>query len=390
MSTLRKGVKRSRAFSPNTAHTLSRWSTLTQQKNTLSTLYPNNFQLDKENIDPNMTKEEGVLNNNKILPFEDLKGLVIELEGNIGSGKSTLCRLVRDIVHKDSNDTMECSVFYESINNDFLAAFYTNTKKYSFAFQMYMLTTRLYQMDESYRVAEKDDNLSLLDRGAVGDTVFALLNHQMGNMNDEEIQIYKSVCQQRMPASISERVDIVFYLDVSPSECHRRVTKERLNEAESGVPLSYLEAVDECYFHLLMDWFGNRKGSYHELNIGKPPRVIVLRWEQYGNARDAIKQIQALLHGQRQSPIVEFTIHRPTSHHEVLILDTKDDIDARYELLKNNNMPYEHDDNNQTDTLYINWELKHDNAYRRIAMYFLSIQGKVVFYGHSTATKGTD
>ena len=259
---------------------------------------------------------------------------------------------------------------------------------------MYMLTTRLYQMDEGYRKADHEDALVLLDRGAVGDTVFALLNHQMNNMDDEEINIYKSVCQQRMPASISERVDIVLYLDVSPNECHRRVTKERLNEAEEGIPLSYLEAVDDCYFHLLMDWFGNRKGSYHELNIGKPPQIIVLRWENYGDCREAIKEIQKLIDNSRNSPTVEFTKDLNTikeniiNENDILTLDTSDEIEYRYKLLLE--QQYHCFDNNEhlKSTLHINWDLPHTNSFKRIVMLFLSLQGKVVFYGKSTIPNG--
>jgi hypothetical protein len=46
---------------------------------------------------------------------------------------------------------------------------------------MYMLTTRLYQLEESSRLAKTEDKMVFLDRGAVGDTLFALLNYQVGD-----------------------------------------------------------------------------------------------------------------------------------------------------------------------------------------------------------------
>jgi deoxyadenosine/deoxycytidine kinase len=63
-------------------------------------------------------------------------------------------KLVRNERLEDSKST---EVFFETINNDFLAAFYQDTKRFSFAFQMYMLTTRLYQMEEACRQAQRED-----------------------------------------------------------------------------------------------------------------------------------------------------------------------------------------------------------------------------------------
>jgi deoxyadenosine/deoxycytidine kinase len=51
--------------------------------------------------------------------------------------------------------------------------------RYGFAFQMYMLTTRLYQMEESARQASQEGRCVFLDRGAVGDTLFALQSYKV-------------------------------------------------------------------------------------------------------------------------------------------------------------------------------------------------------------------
>jgi deoxyadenosine/deoxycytidine kinase len=322
------------------------------------------------------------------LPYSDLQGVVIEVEGNIGSGKSTLTRLMKEVVNKDHSDEKACSVFFETINNDFLGAFYSNIKRYSFAFQMYMLTTRMYQMDEGYRQADHEERLVLLDRGAVGDTVFALLNHEAGNMDDDELKIYKSVCKQRMPESISERVDMVMYLDVDPVECHRRVTTERKNDAEDGIPLAYLESVDHCYFHLLMDWFANRKGTYHELNIGAAPRILVLRWDAYGDCRESLKEVQRVMSGERRSPTVQFAAElkeggtQEGEQKACVVYDTMEKLEAAFALLKQTSAPTE---DKAITTAYVNWELEHCNAFRRVSMYYLSVQGNLTFYGESTA-----
>lgn len=61
-----------------------------------------------------------------------------------------------------------------------------------------------------------------------------------------------------------------------------------------GIPLEYLEGIDSCYFHLLMDWLGARKGTFHDMNIGAAPRVAVLRWNNYGKPATAVQELENL------------------------------------------------------------------------------------------------
>lgn len=95
-----------------------------------------------------------------------LRGHVIEVEGNIGSGKSTLTNNLSRFAQAEATAVAlaqaatdgaatveeEYSVVHgEKVNAVFLKAFYENLTQYAFAFQMYMLTTRLYQIDEASR-----------------------------------------------------------------------------------------------------------------------------------------------------------------------------------------------------------------------------------------------
>ena len=47
------------------------------------------------------------------------------------------------------------------------------------------------------------------------------------------MNVYRSVCRERLPASLSDRVDMLLYLDVEPTECHRRMNHLRKREEES-------------------------------------------------------------------------------------------------------------------------------------------------------------
>jgi thymidine kinase/deoxynucleoside kinase len=312
--------------------------------------------------------------------WASLEGLVIEVEGNIGSGKSTVTKAMKSVMNNHSQENTS-EVFFETINNAFLAAFYTETKRFSFAFQMYMLTTRLYQMEEATRQAKQENRMVMLDRGAVGDTVFALLNHKMGNMDDTEINIYKSVCRDRMPRSISENVDMVLYLDVDPAECHRRVTGERKNDAEEGIPLAYLQAVDECYFHLMMDWMGSIDANHSDFidtNCGPPPPLCVMRWEKYGTPSQVIIELERVARKQRRVPTIRFDKATAPLEEAHVKLETQAQVDEFFATLGEHDPCF-----TEKRTASINWALEHSNNFRRVSFGLLAQCMDIHFYGRT-------
>lgn len=273
---------------------------------------------------------------------------VIEFEGNLGVGKSTLLRQLETL----SDDHV---VFYEQVNPDFLHAFYKHPKKFSFAFQMYMLVSRIYQMNEAARQSSDHKKTCFLDRGAVGDTVFAHVAYIQGTISSDDFKIYKSVCKDRLPKSLSENVDLIVYLDSSPEECHRRVTKLRQNSQEKDVPLKYFEKMDLAYFDTMMQWMGGQQS--HELNVGSCPPVLVVCWEQFDTAERVWNLIQ---NGHRAK--VEFT----TSHPQNCI----------HNLKEIRNM---YDSEPGASQVFVKWNIRHTNIYRRFVMRLLSKGTKVTF-----------
>jgi deoxyadenosine/deoxycytidine kinase len=321
-----------------------------------------------------------------------LRSSVIEVEGNIGSGKSTLTHNLSQLALDEASESDFSVVHGEKVNPVFLKAFYENSQQYAFAFQMYMLTTRLYQIDEAHRQADKEGKLVFLDRGAVGDVLFALQNFKIGNMNRADMAVYRSVCTERLPASLAERVNAVVFLDVEPEVCWYRMTTVRQREAEEGVPLSYLDGIDSVYFHLLVDWLAGRKGGFHDMNIGAAPPVMVVRWDKFGCSKDVMKDLYKLVCGQRASPTVAFTLDEAIAPGAVdLTVDTAEQALALYATLKETDSLLVADAETgalrPARTLAMRWGLEHTVAFRKVAMYVFSEQGSVVFYGQDTAVE---
>jgi hypothetical protein len=74
------------------------------------------------------------------------------------SGKSTLTKNLAQLVDaalQGARSGDGSAVAEEKVNDAFLAAFYAEPKQLAFAFQMYMLTTRLYQMETSYMMSRE-------------------------------------------------------------------------------------------------------------------------------------------------------------------------------------------------------------------------------------------
>ena len=72
---------------------------------------------------------------------ESFENLFIGVAGIIGAGKSTLARTLGEHLGMD--------VYYEPVeDNEYLADFYRDTPRYSFAMQVYLLNRRFKQHQE--------------------------------------------------------------------------------------------------------------------------------------------------------------------------------------------------------------------------------------------------
>lgn len=291
--------------------------------------------------------------------FDYLKGLVIQIEGNIASGKSTLAKELKKLFQQ-SHDSKQLVCFDEPVCNPFLAAFYKDPKKYGFAFQAYMLTTRLYQMNESNRQAQQEEKTCVLDRGAVGDTVFASLNHELGSLSDEEFDIYKAICQNRAPHSLGSFVNVLVYLDVDINECYRRMKLLRQREEEVGVTVEYLDGIDKTYFHTLVNWLTGRE-SKQNLNFGSAPIAIVV---QNNDAKQVLALIEQSLKNERKSAQLSFGSLSEAHKDFPNFIDTRDKVVLMNRALKCEVPTFKQ--------VFIDWKMPHNYEFRRLVMKLLS------------------
>jgi len=168
--------------------------------------------------------------------------LFIVVEGNIGSGKTTFCNGLYEIRR---NQNGPCQLLPEPVDKpDFrklLGLFYTDPRRWAFAFQMYSPKERFNQHTLAAELANNDTSV-VQDRSIYADGCFGITAHELGNMTTEEWGIYAE-----MFAAMKRFLrypDVLVYLRVPPEVCKERMDTRKRPE-EEGVPLDYLQRLHD-------------------------------------------------------------------------------------------------------------------------------------------------
>lgn len=161
------------------------------------------------------------------------ENLFIGIAGMIGAGKSTLATSLGKHLGID--------VYYEPVdNNEYLEDFYRDTKRYSFATQIYLLNKRFQQHQEI--IWRKRP--AVQDRTIYEDSVFAKMLAETGLMEERDYRTYVELFQNM--SNFMRKPNVIVYLDVSPERSMERI-KARSRGVESGITLEYLSALHQGY-----------------------------------------------------------------------------------------------------------------------------------------------
>ena len=162
-----------------------------------------------------------------------LKKFVL-MAGNIGSGKTSLTRLL--------GDKLGWQTAYESvIDNPYLADFYADMRQWAFHLQIYFLGKRSLQHRE---LAEAPDS-AISDRSIYEDAhIFARALNQMGNMTDREFDSYLRLYE--VVVSSLPKPDLLIYLKAPVPVLLQRI-QIRGRAIEAGIDAAYLSLLDQLY-----------------------------------------------------------------------------------------------------------------------------------------------
>ena len=192
-------------------------------------------------------------------PSQPLSDLFIGIAGMIGAGKSTLARAL--------GEHLGLPVYYEPVaDNEYLADFYRDTKRYSFATQIYLLNRRFQQHQE---IIWRGGG-GVQDRTIYEDAVFAKTLVNLDLMEARDYQTY--VALFRHMSNFMCRPSLVIYLDVSPERRLERV-RLRTRDVESGVTLEYLTALHAEYERFIEE-------------IARTVPVIRVDWDRFRDVEE--------------------------------------------------------------------------------------------------------
>lgn len=162
-----------------------------------------------------------------------MEPLFIGIAGIIGAGKSTLATALGEHLGID--------VYYEPVkDNEYLADFYADTARYSFAMQIYLLNRRFQQHQEIIWKGRA----AVQDRTIYEDSVFARMLSDSGLMDERDYRTYVQLF--RNMSNFMCKPNLIVYLDVKPEISHERI-KARARSIEEVISLEYLQALYDEY-----------------------------------------------------------------------------------------------------------------------------------------------
>jgi deoxyadenosine/deoxycytidine kinase len=166
----------------------------------------------------------------------------IAVAGNIGSGKSSLTKLL--------SEHFGWKAYYESVDdNPYLDDFYKDMKRWSFNLQIYFLSKRF---KDHMEIVNSPYSI-IQDRSIYEDAeIFARNLYEMGNMDERDYKNYVELFN--IMTSFLKPPDLIIYLRANVDTLLRQI-KLRGRSFEQNIPREYLESLNKHY----EDWISRYK-----------------------------------------------------------------------------------------------------------------------------------
>jgi deoxyadenosine/deoxycytidine kinase len=180
--------------------------------------------------------------------------MIISVEGNIGSGKSTLVHWLKNEFKDDCRFIFLQEPVDMWLNNvdkkgeNILNKFYNNQEKYAFSFQVMSYTSKLHLIKEAMK--NNPGKIIITERCVHTDReVFAKMLYNDGKIEDVYYNIYQAMFDEFLN---DMGVSKFIYVKTDPKICQDRIKKRKRNE-ETGIELEYLKKCD----HYHEEWMKN-------------------------------------------------------------------------------------------------------------------------------------
>ena len=168
----------------------------------------------------------------------------VAIAGNIGSGKTTLTKMLA--AHYGWTPKFESVDF-----NPYLSDFYEDMERWSFNLQIYFFNKRFKDVVDISRC----DDVIIQDRTIFEDArIFAPNLHAMGLMSTRDFENYTDLFDLMM--SLVSPPDLLIYLRSSIPNLISQIQK-RGREYEKSIRIDYITGLNERYEAWIKDYKGN-------------------------------------------------------------------------------------------------------------------------------------
>lgn len=180
--------------------------------------------------------------------------MLVSIEGNISSGKSTL---IRYLSHNEKYVIIpEPLLTWQSIkgsnNTNILEEFYLDPKRWSFSFQTLVYMSRINTIREAMNKPSNRGKIFITERSVYADKeIFAKNAINSGLMNELEKNMYEYMYKNwtsivENNSEFTALPTCVVWVNTDPIMCYNRI-KQRGRGEEKSVSIDYLVSLDKVH-----------------------------------------------------------------------------------------------------------------------------------------------
>lgn len=191
---------------------------------------------------------------------------IINIEGNVGVGKSTFRDILTDFIDDSTSVKEPIDLWINMVDSNGLnplQAFYKDKNRFGYTFQNLAYVTRMMTIENEIRITNK--KYIFLDRSLDTDKhVFSKMLIDDGNISELESKIYDTWCTFYSDYVRDLTNKQTIYLRCSPQTAYDRIM-QRGREEEINIPYEYIERLHEYH----EKWLNNNSTNVLILDCDK-------------------------------------------------------------------------------------------------------------------------
>ncbi|KAK2701996.1 deoxynucleoside kinase-like isoform X3 [Artemia franciscana] len=187
----------------------------------------------------------------KVIPvlfkFQKMKNLIVSVEGNVGSGKSSLLNYFQQFSSVVETIQEPVETWRNVGGHNMLKLFYENQEKYAFAFQSLVQLTRL-----DIHTRSSTTPVKMIERSLQNNRYcFVENSHKNKAIGDVEYNLL-STWYDWMEDHMNIKLDLIVYLRSSPEVAMKRIY-QRGRPEEQTIPMTYIQQIHDVYEKWLVE-----------------------------------------------------------------------------------------------------------------------------------------